>query len=150
MTEPTLKRNCPRCRKPQIGGLMHDDNPGSAVYWHEDGSGDNCEHYLSLPEKFYEQAEAHHRMTEPTGLTLTDEEFIKRLEDEPDDSPEAHCRTYAEHTRLLTLARRALDSAEEIKRLRDALTEVNRMWQNEHGDIGKVAQAALAPKEKEK
>ena len=39
--EPELARNCPVCGKPQHGVVLH--GPGTTVYWHVDGTGDNCE-----------------------------------------------------------------------------------------------------------
>ena len=39
--EPELARNCPVCGKPQHGAVLH--GPNTPVYWHVDGTGDNCE-----------------------------------------------------------------------------------------------------------
>ncbi len=36
-----LKRKCPRCGEDQVGTYMHDIRH-APVYWHKDGSGDNC------------------------------------------------------------------------------------------------------------
>ena len=41
--EPELKRPCPRCGKDQIGTLAIAFDPDTGIYWHADGSGDNCQ-----------------------------------------------------------------------------------------------------------
>lgn len=33
---------CPQCGKPQVGSLVDQGNPETAMYWHADGSPDAC------------------------------------------------------------------------------------------------------------
>ena len=63
--EPELKRPCPRCGKDQIGTLAIAFDPDTGIYWHADGSGDNCQ-----PQPPVAQVEVYRKALEHTELLL--------------------------------------------------------------------------------